>query len=888
MAVDFSDMARDISTKGSMDWIRIRGARQHNLKNIDLDLPRNQLIVITGVSGSGKSSLAFDTLFAEGQRRYLEALSTRSRQYLQTLDKPDVSEIHGLSPAIAIEQRSVPRNPRSTVGTLSEIHDYLRVLFAHLGTPHCTSCGRAVIAHTIPEILEELFNTWPEASRLLLLAPMGQVLEKSIGRLFVKLRKEGFARIRLDGRVLELDPPPLVSRQPEYQLDVVVDRVVLSRAKQQRLSEAIELAVKMGSGFVTVLDTRGLAKTFSDSLQCPVCRIRMPDLSPSLFSFHHPAGMCPVCKGLGSFKCETPATGDSPPAQTRRSRKTGIDPYHLAVEPSTWHEGEAHPALGSSTSNLEPACTACGGSRLNQQAMSVLLNGLSIHNVNSLPIAELLRWGESLSLSENRARVARPLLTEILQRAATMEHLGLAYLTLSRSAVTLSGGEAQRVRLAQQIGSELTGILYVLDEPSIGLHPHDHQRLLSIIRSLRDAGNTVVVVEHDRDTILQADHVVDMGPGAGALGGHVLFSGSPSQLLAHPTSLTGQYLSAKKTIALPARRVPFRDGQITIHGASGHNLKDVKVQFPLGCITCVTGVSGSGKSTLVLDTLYRVLANRLYRATVPPAEFVAMEGVESIRRVFLIDQSPIGKNPRSTPATYAGIFTPIRQLFAKIPEARARGYSADRFSYNVKGGRCETCRGDGIQSIDLVFLPDVTITCAACGGTRYNPETLQVLFKGHSIADVLSMTVSEALLLLENIPPVRHELEVMQEVGLGYLRLGQSALTLSGGEAQRVKLATQLSLKTSEHTLYVLDEPTTGLHFDDVSRLLNILHRLAEAGHTIILIEHHPDVIKSADYVIDLGPGGGADGGNVVAVGTPGEIAQCAESLTGRYLRNAL
>ncbi len=872
-----------------MEWIRIRGARQHNLKNIDLDIPRNRLVVFTGVSGSGKSSLAFDTLFAEGQRRYLEALSSRRRQYLQTLDKPDVDEILGISPAIAIEQKRVARNPRSTVGTLTEIHDYLRVLFARVGTPHCPGCGRAILAHTISEVLDETVLNWPQGARLLVLAPLEAVHEKKLRPLLEKLRKDGFARIRLDERIVELDPLPHLPRRPDYRFEVVVDRIVLDPSRQQRLREDIELAFKHGGGFMTIADMEGRSRTFSDSLRCPSCRVDMPDVTPSLFSFHHPQGMCPVCTGLGSVSAPT-----QPPLQATATGRPTKNPRKPKAAKGSHAGSVVGPEDGSSSGQgelyrgEEITCRVCGGSRLNAVAQSVRIDGLNIHQVSSLSITDLIPWIEGLTLPQSRGLIASPLIAEILQRTTSMVQLGLGYLSLSRSAATLSGGEAQRVRLAQQIGAQLTGILYVLDEPSIGLHAQDHQRLMQIIRSLRDAGNTVIVVEHDRETILEADHVIDIGPGAGILGGQVIFSGLPAQLLKCASSLTGQYLSGARAIEIPKHRTPLDSGRIFIQGASGHNLQDISVEIPLGCITCVTGVSGSGKSTLVLETLYRLLAQRLYRATAPPAPYRAVQGLEAIRKVLVVDQSAVGKNPRSTPATYTGIFTPIRQLFAKLPEARARGYNPDRFSYNVRGGRCESCRGDGCLSVDMVFLPDVTFPCPTCNGTRYSPETLQVRFKGHSIADVLSMSVNDALNLLENIPAMRSKLQVMQEVGLGYLVLGQSALTLSGGESQRVKLAAELSLRSSEHTVFILDEPTTGLHFDDVLKLLHILRRLAEAGHTVILIEHHLDVIKCADHVIDLGPGGGKEGGRVVAVGSPREIATAGQSITGQYLRKLL
>jgi excinuclease ABC subunit A len=872
-----------------MSCIRIRGARQHNLKNIDVDIPRDRLTVITGVSGSGKSSLAFDTLFAEGQRRYLEALSGRRRQYVQPLDKPDVDEILGLSPAIAIEQKRIAPNPRSTVGTLTEIHDYLRVLFARLGTAHCPQCGQAVSAHTIPEIVAEVARAWPEGSRLLVLAPLPPVGEGKLSSILARLRKDGFARIRLDGTVVELDSHLQLPRRPEYRLEVVVDRVVQGASSEARFHEDVELALKSGDGTMVVADTQGHAMRFTDRLRCASCRIEIPDLSPALFSFHHPQGMCPRCAGLGAEPLPAKAEGRS---SMGRGGRTGMDRPSPSGRGSGGRRssGSVDPVdldLEGFDSACGPPCSACGGSRLNPAARAVRLHGSGLHDVSALPVSQLGPWLQNIPLNAMTEKIAGPLVSQLLERGAAMERLGLGYLCLDRSAVTLSGGEAQRVRIAQQIGARLTGILYVLDEPSIGLHPQDHRRLMEIVLALRDAGNTVVIVEHDRDTILEADHLIDMGPGAGRLGGQVIFSGPPGKILACPESLTGQHLSGSRTIRISAGRVPFAHGSIEIHGATGHNLKDISIAFPLGCITCVTGVSGSGKSTLVLDTFYRILAQRLYRSTWTPAPHREVRGLDAIRKVLLVDQSAIGRNPRSTPATYTGIFTPIRQLFSRIPEARARGYTPDRFSYNVKGGRCESCKGDGTLSVDLVFLPDVTFTCPVCQGARYNSETLQVQFKGNSIAGVLSMSVTEALALFTNVPAIRQTLKVMEEVGLGYLLLGQSALTLSGGESQRVKLAAELSLRSPEPAVFILDEPTSGLHFEDIARLMDVLQRLAEAGHTVVLIEHHLDVIRCADYVIDLGPVGGEAGGHVVAQGTPAEVASAGASVTGRFLRHA-
>ena len=845
-----------------MDLIRIYGAREHNLKNVDLDIPRLKFTVITGVSGSGKSSLAFDTLFAEGQRRYVEALSTYARQFLHNLGAPKVDGIEGLSPAIAIEQKGLPRNPRSTVGTLTEIHDRLRLLYARLGTMYCPDCSIPVRAHTIPQMVGEVYAQWPEGSRLLVVSPLAEIREKELPALLKRLRRDGFARIRLNGRVFDLEPLPALPRRPAYRMEVVIDRLILSERIARRLSDSLELACGMGGGLAGVVTAEGTEMHFSSRLRCGSCGREFPEPTPSLFSFQHPSGMCPSCKGLGFI---APETGEKADAA----------------------RGDADQPNGADTL-LETPCPRCASTRLNEIARSVRLGGLGIHELSALPVPDVRHWLVHLELSPTNAQIAERPAREIRVRLDGMEELGLAYLTLARSSNTLSGGEAQRIRLAHQTSSTLSGILYVLDEPSIGLHPRDHRRLLNVLFRLRDAGNTVVVVEHDRETILKADHVVDMGPGAGALGGEVLFSGPPEKLVEDAASLTGLYLSGRKRIAIPPRRHPFDQGSLMVAGARGHNLKGITAAFPLGCITCVTGVSGSGKSTLVLHTLYRALARDLYGAKAPPLPFETLENAKAVRKVVLVDQAPIGRTPRSTPATYSGLFDLIRSLYSKLPEARARGYGPNRFSYNARGGRCETCRGEGLQRIEMYFLPDVYVTCPACGGSRYNRETLDIQFKGKSIAETLEMTVQEAASVFENLPSLRAKLATLLEVGLSYIRLGQPATTLSGGEAQRVKLAAELSRKASGGTLYILDEPTTGLHFEDVQKLLHVLQRLAEQGHTIIMIEHHPDVIKTADYVIDLGPEGGEGGGEIVAAGTPEEVAQVTSSHTGQYLERIL
>lgn len=860
-----------------MGKIVIRGARRHNLKNIDLTIPRDRFVVITGVSGSGKSSLAFDTLFAEGHRRYVEALSSFARQFLQRLDPADVDEITGLSPAIAIEQKGLPRSSRSTVGTLTEIHDYLRLLYARLGSLHCPQCGRPVVAYTIPQMVEEIHKSWPAGSRVFVLAPMGRCSPKELPNRLRKLRHQGFVRIRLDGEIYELDPMPTISRRPDYQLEVVVDRLVLSDGIAQRLPDSLEVASRMGREEVVVVRLGGEERRFTESYRCSACGLEFSEPTPGLFSFQHPAGMCPACKGLGYASLPLEPTEESrktKSANARNRRETGSRRGDLPAE----------------TDDVEDsiACPDCLGTRFNQMARAWRLGGKGIHEVCRMPMDALDDWLASLELGIVATEIAVRPRQEITNRLNALKKLGLPYLTLDRSARTLSGGEAQRIRLATQLGNPLSGVLYVLDEPSIGLHPRDHDKLLELLLRLRDEGNSVLVVEHDRQTILQADWVVDMGPGAGLAGGEVIFCGQPHELIHHPSSATGLYLSNRRTITVPPRRPAFRHGALEIKGATGNNLKEIDVRFPLQCLSCITGVSGSGKSTLLLDTVYKTLARSLYRSKAVPAPCRSLQASHEINRLVLVDQSPLGRTPRSTPATYTGLFTLIRQLFARVPEARARGYDAGRFSFNAKGGRCEVCKGEGVQSIDMYFLPNVYVTCPVCRGSRFRQETLEVRFKGCSIADVLEMNTVEAASLFENVPAIRRKLAMLQEVGLGYLLLGQPATTLSGGEAQRVRLAAELAGKFTGRTLYILDEPTTGLHFEDIDRLLHLLQRLVDFGNTVLIIEHHIDVIKTADYVVDLGPEGGEGGGRLVACGTPEEIAANTQSVTGRYLRGAL
>ena len=923
------------------DWVAVRGARVHNLKNIDVDLPRDQLVVITGLSGSGKSSLAFDTIYAEGQRRYVESLSSYARQFLEQMEKPDVDLIDGLSPAIAIEQKTTGSNPRSTVGTVTEIYDYLRLLFANVGVPHCHLCGREIASQSLERIIDMVMLS-PNDERVNVLAPVVRGRKGEFKKELAALRARGFTKVRVDGQLRSLDEDIKLDRRRNHTIDVVVDRLVLKPGIERRLSESVEVALNLADDIVVINTLDGGDRLFSRRLACTYCGVSMPEMTPRAFSFNSPHGACPDCQGLGAVYDFDPARlvpdeslslqdgaivpwarGDRKlvkealsslskhfgidlalpfkrlPRKTRdllfygtgAGRKEGKDPFGAGFEglvPNLRRRYEEGSWLEQES--LEPyralrPCPTCQGARLKPQSRAVRVKGRTITDYVNLSITEALRVFEGLELTNREALIASRILREIRDRLRFLNDVGVGYLTLGRSAATLSGGEGQRIRLATQIGSNLTGVLYVLDEPSIGLHQRDNRALLATLGRLRDLGNTVVVVEHDEETIRTADYVIDLGPGAGEHGGHVIFQGKPADLLSNGHgSLTGAYLRREKSIETPASRRPTSRGSIVIKGARENNLKDIDVEFPLGVLITVTGVSGSGKSTLVNEILYRALARTLYRAADEPGSHTSIEGIELIDKVIQIDQSPIGRTPRSNPATYTGLFTFIRELFAMLPEARARGFRPGRFSFNVKGGRCESCQGDGVIAIEMHFLPNVYVTCEQCKGRRYNRETLEIKYRGKSIADVLDLTVDQALPLLENFPPIANKLRTLQDVGLGYIELGQSATTLSGGEAQRVKLSKELSRRGTGRTLYMLDEPTTGLHFADTHKLLDVLNKLVDQGNTVVIIEHNLDVIKSADYVIDLGPEGGAGGGRIVAQGAPEAVARNRESFTGQFL----
>ena len=932
------------------DRIVVRGAREHNLKNIDLEIPRDQLVVITGLSGSGKSSLAFDTIYAEGQRRYVESLSAYARQFLEQMEKPEVDSIEGLSPAISIEQKTTSKNPRSTVGTVTEIYDYLRVLFARVGVPHCPKCGRVISAQTVQQMVDRVLAQAP-GSRLLVLAPVVRGRKGEYKKLFFDLQRQGYSRVRVNGVVRELTEEIELDKKRKHTIDVVVDRLIVRENLGSRLADSLETALRLADGIVTVetMDAgdgknagaeparthrRPATTTFSEKLACADCGISFPEVSPRMFSFNNPYGACPECGGIGSrdeidpdrlvpnaarslkdgalapwagressyfkqtlavlakrhkFSLEVPWSELRKPVRDiifHGERDGGFEGVIKTLErryrETTSDEARAEVAIFMA----ERPCPACGGSRLRPESLGVKIAGKSIADVVRQTIKEAAGFFEKLSLSEREAAIARRVLKEIRERLGFLMNVGLDYLTLDRPAGTLSGGEGQRIRLATQIGSSLVGVLYILDEPSIGLHQRDNRRLLDTLKRLRDIGNTVLVVEHDEETIRSADYVVDLGPGAGELGGHLVAVGTPDEIMANPNSLTGRYLAGSLAIPVPATRRKGSGHFITIHNPREHNLKGMAVKIPLGTFTCVTGVSGSGKSTLVNDILYRALASMLHRAQDRPGAHDRIEGAQRIDKVVDIDQSPIGRTPRSNPATYTGVFTFIRTLFARTPEARMRGYQPGRFSFNVKGGRCEACQGDGLVKIEMHFLPDVYVTCDVCKGRRYNRETLDVHYKGMSIAAVLDMTVREALGFFDAVPVIKSKLATLDDVGLDYIRLGQSATTLSGGEAQRVKLATELSRRATGRTLYILDEPTTGLHFADIQRLLDVLNKLVDQGNTVVIIEHNLDVVKTADWVIDLGPEGGDEGGRVVATGTPEELARRAErSYTGQFLR---
>ncbi len=927
--------------------IKIRGARHHNLKNIDLDLPRDRLIVITGLSGSGKSTLAFDTLYAEGQRRYVESLSTYARQFLERMAKPEVERIDGLSPAIAIEQKSSGHNPRSTVGTITEIHDFLRLLYARVGRPHCHRCGRPIESQTLDQFIDQILSM-DEGTRLIIFAPLAALPSISRNDRIRKLRREGFARVRIDGTIYEMEDIPASREKVSPPMEVVVDRLIVRAKIRNRLADSLELALALSGDRVLVEEIDGPGHAYSEEAVCPVCHIGHPQFTPASFSFNSPQGACHTCDGLGVTTALDPDRIVPDPGLSLRegaiapwSHRHSVHfsefmtalaahyssdiytPYkdlperfqHVLLNGSGEEEiefffekGRRHtyrkPFEGvipyllrryreseSSTSREEirrymqdQPCPACGGTRLNPSSSAVRIGDKTIAELSSLSAASALEWIEHLSLSGQEHVIAEKVLTEITQRLQFIVDVGLPYLTLDRRAATLSGGESQRIRLATQIGSKLTGVLYVLDEPSIGLHPRDNRRLLKSLKAMRDTGNTVLVVEHDAETILSADYIVDMGPGAGIQGGEVVFSGNPESLMRAELSLTADYLSGRKQIPTPRQRRAGNGLALHLTGAAQNNLRHIDVHFPLGCFICVTGVSGSGKSTLILETLYPALLQKLHRTGTTAGKHACLEGFHHLDKIVHIDQSPIGKTPRSNPGTYSGLFTLIRELFARTPEARARGYKPGRFSFNVKGGRCEACRGDGIIKIEMHFLPDIFVTCDACQGLRYNRETLEIKYRGRNIVDILDMTVNQAYRFFNRLGKIRSKLETLIDVGLGYIRLGQSAITLSGGESQRVKLAKELSRKDTGRTIYILDEPTTGLHFEDTRKLLEVLHRLVDAGNTVIVIEHNMDLVKTADYIIDLGPEGGEDGGQLLGCGSPERFVRTTDSHTAHFL----
>ncbi|MCZ7355847.1 MAG: excinuclease ABC subunit UvrA [Candidatus Methanoperedens sp.] len=935
----------------STDKIIIKGARVHNLKNIDLELPRNKLIVITGLSGSGKSSLAFDTLYAEGQRRYVESLSAYARQFLGQMDKPDVEYIEGLSPAISIEQKSTSKNPRSTVGTVTEIYDYLRLLYARIGRQHCPNCGSEITPQTLDQIVQRLMGL-PDGTKIHVLAPLSRQRKGEYKQMFEDLASSGFSRVRVDGKTYELSREIVLNKQQKHDIDVIVDRLVIKKGIEERLSDSVATALKEGNGIVVVDMLDGKELLFSEHASCTKCGISFEPLEPNMFSFNSPRGACPACQGLGStmefdpdliipdknkslsqgaiepwgyehgyyyqmlasvakhygFSLDTPFSelkpehvrvilhGGSEQIQFRyvpRERDglwehwssfEGVIP-HLARKYRESQSEEGRERIQQYMS-IKP-CTVCKGERLKPSSLAVTVGDKSIIATTRLSVKKALEFLDGLSFTEKEAIISKPIMKELRARLGFLMDVGLDYLTLERAAGTLSGGESQRIRLATQIGSSLVGVLYILDEPSIGLHQRDNARLIHMLTQLRDLGNTVIVVEHDEEMIRSADFIVDMGPGAGVHGGEVVVAGSLEDVIKCENCITGEYLSHKKVIAIPGKRRKPK-GKITIVGASENNLKQIDVNIPLGVMTAVTGVSGSGKSTLVNDILYKALAQKFYNAKEKPGKHRGIVGQENIDKIIIIDQSPIGRTPRSNPSTYTGVFTPVRDLFARLPSSKARGYMPGRFSFNVKGGRCEACKGDGIITIEMHFLPDVYVPCEVCHGKRFNSETLEIAYKGKNISQVLDMTVEEALSFFENIPRIKRQLQTLFDVGLGYIRLGQPATTLSGGEAQRIKLSTELSKRSTGRTLYILDEPTTGLHFADIQKLLDMLSLLVDAGNSVVVIEHNLDVIKVADHIIDLGPEGGDNGGRIIAEGTPEKVARIEGSYTGYYLKKVL
>ncbi|HUL23045.1 MAG TPA: excinuclease ABC subunit UvrA [Thermodesulfobacteriota bacterium] len=933
-----------------MEKIIIRGAKVHNLKNIDVEIPRNCLVVITGLSGSGKSTLAFDTLYAEGQRRYVESLSAYARQFLEQMERANVESIEGLSPAIAIDQRGMSRNPRSTVGTVTEIYDYLRLLFARVGEPFCPHCGSPISSQTLQQMTEALFHL-PKGTSLTIFSPTVRDKKGEYRKELENLRRDGFVRVRIDGQMRDLSEEIRLDKNKRHEIDVVVDRLAVKEGAEKRINDSLEIASHLSEGIVKVEREGAAPIIFSQKFSCIQCGFSFPEITPRMFSFNSPQGACPGCSGLGTKRYFDPGLivpnpslslneGAILPWKEREgaflkpileglAKQYRFDPdvpfnrlsksvQHLLLHGSEgekisfkvkgkgkahlfrqefegvipemerrWKEQEEDDEELEEYMNVAP-CPDCGGARLKKEVLSVKVGGKSIAEVTHLYVKEALNFLKRLELSARSQRIAQGILKEIEERLRFMVEVGLDYLTLDRTAATLSGGESQRIRLATQIGSSLVGVLYILDEPSIGLHQRDHLRLLGTLKRLRDLGNTVIVVEHDEETIRSADYIIDMGPGPGERGGEVVFTGSPDALAKAKHSLTGQYLSGGKSIPLPKQRRPVTGRFLVLRGATANNLKNIDVKIPVGVFTCVTGVSGSGKSTLIIDTLYCLLAQQLYRLSQRCVPVQGMEGLEYVDKVIHVDQMPIGRTPRSNPATYTGVFQPIRELFAQLPESRMRGFMPGRFSFNVSGGRCETCRGDGVLKVEMQFLPDVYVTCEECHGKRYNRETLDIRYKGRTISEVLEMTAEEADDFFQAIPAIRQKLQTLCDVGLGYLKLGQPATTLSGGEAQRIKLARELSKRETGRSVYILDEPTTGLHFADIQRLLDVLNRLTDRGNTVIVIEHNMEVIKSADYIIDLGPEGGENGGEVVGSGTPEELTKNPLSFTGQYLKKKM
>jgi excinuclease ABC subunit A len=930
--------------------IVVRGARQHNLKNIDVSIPRDQLVVITGLSGSGKSSLAFDTLYAEGQRRYVESLSAYARQFLDQMGKPDVDTIEGLSPAISIEQKKTSNNPRSTVGTVTELYDYLRLLFARVGEPSCYRCSQPITMQTVSQMVDQIMQL-KLGTKLNILAPVVSNRKGEFSRELQNFKKQGFVRARIDGETYDLADEIQLDKKKKHNLDLFIDRLILKEGIESRVADSLETALRQAHGLAKVEALGGETMIFSERFACVTCGVSYPEINPQMFSFNNPVGACDDCKGLGSrqyfdpnciikynlslregaivpwtgrgedyywnqieklakhFKFDVHCPFKDLPKKVQKiildgssekfdfSFDMGDRLSHYTAEfegvlPNLnrrYRDSESDSARDELEKYLTiQECPTCKGARLRPEALAIKINEKNIDHLTQLSIEKALKWFEQLGLSKKQEKIAERILKEIKERLVFMNNVGLGYLSLDRRAGTLSGGEAQRIRLATQIGSSLVGVLYILDEPSIGLHQRDNDRLIATLNRLRDLGNTVLVVEHDENTIQAADYVIDMGPGAGTLGGRVVAEGTPDDIVKHPRSLTGHYLSGRKSIAVPSKRRGGHGTEITLLKASGHNLKDLTLKLPLGKLICVTGVSGSGKSTLINDTLYRGLAHRLNGARALGEPHEDITGLEHIDKIINIDQSPIGRTPRSNPATYTGVLTPIRELFSGLPDAKMQGYKPGRFSFNVKGGRCEACEGDGILKIEMHFLPDVYVECEVCRGMRYNRETLEIHYRTKNIADILKMTVKEAFTFFENIPNIKNKLQTLLDVGLGYIELGQSATTLSGGEAQRIKLSKELSRRSTGKTIYLLDEPTTGLHFADIDQLLHVLHRLVDGGNTVLIIEHNIDVIKTADWVIDLGPEGGDKGGQLVAEGTPEEVAACAKSYTGQYLREVL